>query len=182
VGEKTKLYKTKPTRQPADSTGPELYFRKKPGFTKRSRQAKAPVAPFTKRSRQAKAWMRLIRQASLLSPHSHQDRLPVTGLRQPIRTERFFVECDRFRPSAKDIHTFSFLVELRRSYPYLNIPGAEGPTRGTSGCAGARCGSPDLPPGISSLDRSNGPAQPDCSGPQRLPGPASKRCSSLTTR
>jgi hypothetical protein len=29
VGEKTKLYKTKPTRQPADSSGPELYFRKK---------------------------------------------------------------------------------------------------------------------------------------------------------
>ena len=27
-GEKTKLYKTKPTRQAADSAGPELYFRK----------------------------------------------------------------------------------------------------------------------------------------------------------
>jgi hypothetical protein len=77
VGEKTKLYKTKPTRQPADSTGPELYFRKNCcfaqcdlphgvfgadftkrttacgtncSFTKRTRQAEAPVAPFTKRN------------------------------------------------------------------------------------------------------------------------------------
>ena len=33
---------------------------------------------------------------------------------------------------------------------------------------------PGLLPGIYSLDRSNGPAQPDCSGPQSLPAPTSK--------
>jgi hypothetical protein len=70
----------------------------------------------------AKAWMRLIRQVSLLPTRdgitaSHQDRT-------------LLVERDRFRPPVEDIHRFLLSGRVE--------------TQLSQGCAGARCGRPDL--------------------------------------